>query len=159
MKLSALLENLFLNDTAATEITAITDDNRRITPGCLYICVKGERFDGHDAAAKALEQGAAAVVCERDLGLGERQLLTEDSRAEYGNLCAAWFDHPERKMRFIGVTGTNGKTTITTVIKHILTAGGHKVGLIGTICNEIGDEVLHTENTTPLTFDLMAGSS
>ena len=156
MKLSALLENRIPTTIGDTEITAITDDNRKITPGCLYICVKGERFDGHDVAAKALEQGAAAVVCERDLGLGERQLLTEDSRAEYGNLCAAWFDHPERKMRFIGVTGTNGKTTITTVIKHILTAGGHKVGLIGTICNEIGDEVLHTENTTPLTFDLMA---
>ncbi|MCR4645891.1 MAG: UDP-N-acetylmuramoyl-L-alanyl-D-glutamate--2,6-diaminopimelate ligase [Oscillospiraceae bacterium] len=156
MKLSALLENRIPTTIGDTEITALTDDNRKITPGCLYFCVKGEKFDGHDAAAKALEDGAAAVVCERDLGLGERQLLTSDSRAEYGAVCAAWFGHPERKMHFIGVTGTNGKTTITTVIKHILTACGHKVGLIGTICNEIGDEVFHTENTTPLTFDLMA---
>ena len=65
-----------------------------------------------------LAKGAAAVVAERDLGLGERQILVENSREFYGQLCAAWFGHPERKMRFIGVTGTNGKTTITTVIKN-----------------------------------------
>ena len=156
MKLAELLENRIPTTLGDTEITAVTDDSRSITPGCLYVCVKGEHFDGHSAAAKALEQGAAAVVAERDLGLGERQLLTEDSRAEYGRLCAAWYGHPERKMRFIGVTGTNGKTTITNLIKRILTANGHKVGLVGTIQNEIGDEVLHTDNTTPLTSELMA---
>ena len=90
------------------------------------------------------------------MGLGERQIIVPDSREEYGNLCSAWFGHPEQKMHFIGVTGTNGKTTITTVIKHILTELGHKVGLIGTIQNEIGDEIVHTDNTTPMTFDLMA---
>lgn len=156
MKLSALLENRVQTTIGDTEITAITDDNRRITPGCLFVAVRGEKFDGHSAAARALEDGAAAVVAERDLGLGERQILVPDSRAEYGRLCAAWFGHPEKKMRFIGVTGTNGKTTITTVIKYILTRNGHKVGLIGTIQNEIGDEVVHTDNTTPLTFDLFA---
>lgn len=156
MKLSALLENRVQTTIGDVEITALTDDSRRITPGCLYVAVKGERFDGHTAAAKALEDGAAAVVTERDLGLGERQIVVPDSRTEYGNLCAAWFDHPERKMRFIGVTGTNGKTTITTVIKYILTQNGHKVGLIGTIQNEIGEEVIHTDNTTPLTFELFA---
>ena len=156
MKLSALLENRIPTVIGDTEITAITDDNRKITPGCIFVAVQGEKFDGHTAAAKALEDGAAAVVVERDLGLGDRQLLVPDSRAEYGNLCAAWFGHPEREMRFVGVTGTNGKTTITTVIKYILTKNGHKVGLIGTIQNEIGDEIIHTDNTTPMTFDLFA---
>ena len=155
MKLVQLYQNID-PAIADTEITAITDDNRKIVKDCIFVCVKGERFDGHTVAAQALEQGAAVVVTERDLGLGERQILVKDSRACYGELCAAWFDHPERKMRFIGVTGTNGKTTITTVIKHILTANGHKVGLIGTIQNEIGDEIVPTNNTTPLTFELMA---
>ena len=156
MKLSALLENRYPTAIGDTEISGITDDNRRVTPGCIFAAVKGERFDGHTAAAKAVEEGAAVVIAEHDLGLGDRQIIVPDSRAEYGNLCAAWFGHPEREMRFIGVTGTNGKTTITTVIKYILTQNGHKVGLIGTIQNEIGDEVVHTNNTTPMTFDLFA---
>lgn len=154
MKLAELIQNTDPS-IADAEITAITDDSRKIIRNCIYVCVKGERFDGHTVAAQALEQGAAAVVAEHDLGLGARQILVEDSRACYGELCAAWFGHPERKMKFIGVTGTNGKTTITSVIKHILTACGHKVGLIGTIQNEIGDEIVPTSNTTPLTFELM----
>lgn len=156
MKLSELLENRIATAIGDTEITSLTDDSRKVTEGCLYVCIKGEHFDGHSAAQKALEAGAAAVVTERDLGLGERQLVTDDTRAEYGRLCAAWFGHPERKMRFIGVTGTNGKTTTATVIKYILTRCGYKVGLIGTIQNEIGDEIIHTDNTTPFTYDLMA---
>ncbi len=157
MKLSDLLENqaAVSENLQDTEISLVTDDNRKIIENSLFVCIKGETFDGHSVAAKALEQGAAAVVCERDLGLGKRQILVSDSRACYGALCAAWFGHPERKMRFIGVTGTNGKTTTTSVIKHILTKNGHKVGLIGTIQNEIGDEAVHTNNTTPLTFELM----
>ena len=156
MKLAELLENRVPTAIGDTEITAITDDNRKITKDCIFVAVKGKKFDGHTAAARALEEGAAAVVTERDMGLGDRQIIVPDSRAEYGNLCAAWFGHPERSMRFVGVTGTNGKTTITTVIKYILTKNGHKVGLIGTIQNEIGDEVIHTDNTTPLTFELFA---
>ncbi len=155
MKLYTLLEDR-KTTLPDQEITAVTDDSRKVCAGCIYVCVKGNQFDGHDFAQKALAQGAVLVVVERDLGLGERQLLVADSRVYYGMLCAAWFDHPERKMKLIGVTGTNGKTTITNVIKHILSENGHKVGLVGTICNEIGDEILHTDNTTPMAFDLMA---
>ena len=154
MRLSELLEGRHAAPQNDPEITFITDDTRRVIPGALFICVKGGRFDGHTAAADMLEKGAAAVVCDHDLGLGDRQIVVPDTRAEYGALCAAWCGHPERKMRFIGVTGTNGKTTITTVIKYLLTAAGHKVGLIGTIQNEIGDQILHTENTTPVTLEL-----
>lgn len=156
MKLYELLENNAETRIGDTEISSVTDDTRKVTEGSLFVCVRGGSFDGHNAAAEMLEKGAAAVVCERDLGLGDRQILTDNSRRLYGKLCAAWFGHPERKLKMIGVTGTNGKTTITSVIKHILMYTGHKTGLVGTIQNEIGDEVFHTENTTPMAFDFMA---
>ncbi|WP_455529138.1 UDP-N-acetylmuramoyl-L-alanyl-D-glutamate--2,6-diaminopimelate ligase [Ruminococcus sp.] len=156
MKLSDLIENNAVTAIGDTEISSVTDDTRKVTEGSLFVCVKGGSFDGHTAAAEMLEKGAAAVVCERDLGLGDKQILTDNSRKLYGQICSAWFGHPERKMKMIGVTGTNGKTTITNVIKHILMKNGHKTGLVGTIQNEIGDEVLHTDNTTPMTYDFMA---
>lgn len=155
MKLRDLIENNAVTSIGDTEITSVTDDTRKVKEGSLFVCIKGGSFDGHNAAAEMLEKGAAAVVCERDLGLGDRQIITENSRRLYGNICAAWFGHPEEKMTFIGVTGTNGKTTTTNIIKHILMSTGHKTGLIGTIQNEIGDEILHTDNTTPFTYDYM----
>ena len=155
MKLNELLENNAVTSIGDTEITSVTDNTGRVTEGSLFFCVKGGSFDGHTAAADMLERGAAAVVCDHDLGLGEKQIITDDTRVLYGKVCAAWFGHPERKIKMIGVTGTNGKTTITNVIKHILMSTGHKTGLIGTIRNEIGDEVLETSNTTPMTFEFM----
>lgn len=155
MRLYELLEGRVQTALEDIEITGLTDDSRRVQEGWLFICVKGGSFDGHMVAEKMLEKGAAAVVTERDLGLGDRQILVDNTREFYGDLCAAWFGHPERKLHFIGVTGTNGKTTITSVIKYLLTKAGHRVGLIGTIQNEIGDRVLHTDNTTPMVYDLM----
>ncbi|MDE6780602.1 MAG: UDP-N-acetylmuramyl-tripeptide synthetase, partial [Ruminococcus sp.] len=155
MKLNELIEN-YSGSLADCEIVSITDDTRKVEKGSLFFCVKGGKFDGHTAAADMLEKGAAAVVCERDLGLGERQIITENSRRLYGEVCSAWFGHPEKKLKMIGVTGTNGKTTTTNIIKHILMCSGHKTGLVGTIQNEIGDEVFHTDNTTPFAFDFMA---
>lgn len=155
MKLRDIIEDNAVTAVGDAEITSITDDTRKVADGSLFVCIKGAKFDGHDAARDMLEKGAAAVVCERDLGLGDRQILVGDTREMWGNICAAWFGHPERKMTLLGVTGTNGKTTTTSVIKHILMSAGYKTGLIGTIQNEIGDEVLHTENTTPLTYEFM----
>ena len=155
MKLNELLENNAVTSIGDTEITSVTDNTGRVTEGSLFFCVKGGNFDGHTAAADMLERGAAAVVCDHDLGLGEKQIITDDTRVLYGKVCAAWFGHPERKIKMIGVTGTNGKTTITNVIKHILMSTGHKTGLIGTIRNEIGDEAFETGNTTPMTYEFM----
>ncbi len=155
MRLETLLEQNAVTALPELEITGLTDDSRKVQPGMVFACIRGEHFDGHTAAAQALEQGAAVVLADHDLGFGDRQILTEDTRALYGKLCAAWFGHPERKMHFVGVTGTNGKTTITNLIKHVLTDNGHMVGLIGTICNEIGGEPIHTDNTTPFVYDLM----
>ncbi|MDO4155172.1 MAG: UDP-N-acetylmuramoyl-L-alanyl-D-glutamate--2,6-diaminopimelate ligase [Oscillospiraceae bacterium] len=156
MRLYALLEGNAETGLEDREINGITSDSRKVQEGYLFVCIKGEHFDGHTVAAEMLEKGAAAVIAERDLGLGRQQILVPDTHVFYGQLCAAWFDHPEQQMKFIGVTGTNGKTTITNVIKHILTANGYLVGLIGTIQNEIGDQAFHTNNTTPMVYDLMA---
>jgi UDP-N-acetylmuramoyl-L-alanyl-D-glutamate--2,6-diaminopimelate ligase len=158
LKLSELLGSTSYDrplDFPDCEVSGVTDNSKKIEKNCVFVCVKGGSFDGHTKAAEALELGAAAVVTERDLGL-ERQIIADSSRKCYGELCAAWFGHPERKLKVIGVTGTNGKTTMTNVIKKILTECGYKVGLIGTIQNEIGDRVLHTDNTTPMTYDYMA---
>ncbi len=154
MKLHELFKDICEVDIEDAEVSLITDDSRKVSEGCVFVCIKGEKFDGHQAAKEAHEKGACAVVTEHDMGI-ERQIIVEDTRECYGKICAAWFDHPERKMKFIGVTGTNGKTTMTNVIKYILTANGFKTGLIGTIQNEIGEKILHTNNTTPLTFEFM----
>lgn len=153
MYLNELIQNHGITDR---EITSVTDDTRKVQNGSLFFCVKGAKFDGHTAAAEMLAKGAAAVVCEHDLGLGDNQIITENSRKLYGEVCAAWFGHPERKLKMLGVTGTNGKTTTTNIIKHILMKNGHKTGLVGTIQNEIGEEIIHTDNTTPFAYDFMA---
>ncbi|MDE5861579.1 MAG: UDP-N-acetylmuramoyl-L-alanyl-D-glutamate--2,6-diaminopimelate ligase [Ruminococcus sp.] len=153
MNLSQLIQNHGITDR---EITSITDDTRKVIKGSLFFCVKGTKFDGHTVATEMLEKGAVAVVCEHDLGLCDNQIITENSRKLYGEVCSAWFGHPEKKIKMIGVTGTNGKTTTTNIIKHILMKNGHKTGLVGTIQNEIGNEIIHTDNTTPFAYDFMA---
>lgn len=154
MRLYDLLDENEAAGFKDVDITAVTDDSRRVVKDCIFVCVKGNSFDGHSFASRASEIGAAVIVTDHDAGI-ENQLVVSDTRRFYGRLCAAWFGNPERKMKLIGVTGTNGKTTMTTLIKEILTKNGHKVGLIGTIRNEIGDEIIPTENTTPMAFDFM----
>lgn len=155
MKLYKLIENIAETNLPDMEISLVTDNTKKVQKDSIFVCVKGGSFDGHDAAKEMLEKGAAVVITERDLGLGDKQIIADNSRKFYGKLCAAWFDHPEKKIKIIGVTGTNGKTTITNVIKNILMSYGIKTGLIGTIRNEIGNEPVHTDNTTPMAFDYM----
>ena len=154
MKLYELIKDVAETSLPDMEITGITSDTRaEVTEGSIFVCIKGKTFDGHDAAQQMLDKGCAAVVCERDLGL-ERQIIVTDTRAAFPMLCSAWFGHPERELELIGVTGTNGKTTITTVIKKVLSGFGFKVGLIGTCQNEIGDKIIPTARTTPEPYDL-----
>lgn len=154
MRLYELIKDIAQTQLPDMEITDLSSDTRKpLKEGGMFVCIKGGSFDGHDHAAKMLEDGAAVVVVERDMGL-ERQIIVPDSRRCFTRLCAAWFSHPERELGLIGVTGTNGKTTSTTVIKYLLTSLGYKTGLIGTCQNEIGDEILHTERTTPEAYDL-----
>lgn len=154
MRLYKLIENIAETNLPDVEITDISSDTRKqLKEGGMFVCIKGNTFDGHDSAEKMLENGAAVVVTERDLGL-DRQIIVPDSRRFFTRLCSAWFEHPERELKLVGATGTNGKTTTTTVLKYLLTKLGYKVGLIGTCQNEIGDEIIHTERTTPEAYDL-----
>lgn len=154
MRLYDLLENSIKTNLPDMEISEVTDDSRLVGKNTLFVCINGGKNDGHDFADKAIEMGAAAVVCERDLGI-ENQIIVSDTRKAYGELCASWFNHPERKIKLIGVTGTNGKTTVTTLIKDILIKSGHRPGLIGTIQNEINGVPVKTDKTTPLTHEYM----
>lgn len=154
MNLSELLQGIpHQTSLADREISDVCSDSRKITPGCVFVCIKGEKFDGHSYAEKAVEAGAAAVVCEYPVGLS-CEIVVENTRLVYAKMCAAFCGHPEARMCFVGVTGTNGKTTTTNLIKNILTREGHKVGLIGTIQNEIGTEVVHAHRTTPDAYEL-----
>lgn len=154
MKLSRLLQDVtYTGQISDVEITALCRDSRKITEGCLFVCIAGTKIDSHSFAAQALQSGAAAVVCERDLGLSS-QIVVQDGRAAWAQLCANWFDRPADKLKMIGITGTNGKTSTSYLLKGILEKVGYTVGLIGTIQNMIGDTVVQTAQTTPDSYEL-----
>ena len=138
-----------------TEISSIPCDTRRVEPGCLFVCIAGTAMDGHQFAPQAEQDGAAAVVVQRDMGL-RTQLMADNTRMAWAQICANWFGHPASRLKMVGVTGTNGKTTTTTLIKSMLEHQGYKVGLIGTIHNLIGDRRLPARHTTPDPYDLQS---
>ena len=158
MKLRALLEGIpVLEQTADLdmEITGVSYDSRTTRPGDLFVAMTGFAVDGHDFIAKAVSAGAAAVLCERAPAEEIPWVRTENSRRALAVLGANFYGHPADAMTMVGVTGTNGKTTTTYLLKAILEqAAGAKVGLIGTNQNMIGSEVVPTERTTPESFEL-----
>ena len=135
------------------EISGITNDSRVVKQGYVFVCINGTDLDGHKFANQALDKGASVIVAERDLGI-ENQIIVDDTHAVFADMCSKWFSNPAKDLKLIGVTGTNGKTSVTYMIKKILEAQGFKVGLIGTIQNMIGDEVIATKNTTPGVYEL-----
>lgn len=151
MKLKNLIE--CSDSLADIEITGISCDSRAVKEGFLFVCIKGFKSDGHEFANMAIEKGASAIITERDLGVSS-QIIVGDSHAAYADVCANWFGNPAKSLKLIGVTGTNGKTSVTYMLKKVLESAGFKVGLIGTIQNMICDEILATENTTPNAYDL-----
>ncbi|MGN0531020.1 MAG: UDP-N-acetylmuramoyl-L-alanyl-D-glutamate--2,6-diaminopimelate ligase [Eubacterium sp.] len=154
MKLSELLKNADVkNSFSDCEIVDVTQDSRLVEEGFLFVCIKGNTFDGHSVAKEMLEKGARAVVCERDLGL-ENQIVVSDTREAYSVICANYFSNPAKKLKLIGLTGTNGKTTTTFLIKQILEGAGKRVGLIGTVQNMVCDEVYPAKYTTPDAYEL-----
>lgn len=156
MKLKEILANIDVkNEYSDKEVINVTSDSRLVEEGFLYVCIKGASFDGHSVAEKMLEKGAAAVVCERDLGL-ENQIIVDDTRAVYSPICANFFDNPANSLKLIGLTGTNGKTTTTFIIKQILENLGKKVGLIGTVQNMVGSEIYPAHYTTPDPYELQS---
>ena len=138
------------------DITRIEFDSRQVEPGDLFVCVVGTFDDGHRFAEGAMAAGAAALLVERELPYDIPQVCVENTRIAMAEAAAYFYGYPARKMKMLGVTGTNGKTTCTYMIKSIAEEAGHKVGLIGTITNLIGNEVLPAEHTTPESPDLHA---
>ena len=154
MKLSVLLEQVqyeLIQGSLDTEVAGIENDSRRVHSGSLFFCIKGAVSDGHAYAQMAAEKGASVLVVQDDVDVPADVTVvrTPDSRLAMAQIAAAWYGHPARTLKVIGVTGTKGKTTTTYMIKSILENAGYKVGLIGTIESIIGDEVIPSENTTP----------
>ncbi|MBD5149088.1 MAG: UDP-N-acetylmuramoyl-L-alanyl-D-glutamate--2,6-diaminopimelate ligase [Oscillibacter sp.] len=160
MKLGELLQGIDILELHADpelEITGVSYDSRQTGPGGLFVAVAGYETDGHRFIPMALEKGAACVLCQQKPEGEVPYALTGDSRAALARLGRNWFGDPAASMVMVGVTGTNGKTTTTYLLKGILEKClNAKVGLIGTNQNMIGDEVLHTERTTPESFELQA---
>ena len=156
MKLSQILKNVKVkNEYTDREVTDVTSDSRQVKEGYLFVCIKGASFDGHSVAQQMLDIGAVAVVCEYDLGV-ENQIIVDDTRKAYSPICASFFGNPADSLKLIGLTGTNGKTTTTFLIKQILENVGKKVGLIGTVQNMVGDEVYPAHYTTPDPHELQS---
>lgn len=160
MKLGELLHNIPILETNADleqEITGVSYDSRHTSPGDLFIALEGYETDGHRFIPMAREKGAACVLCQKTPQDGGPYVRTGDSRGALAQTGRNWFGDPAGEMTMVGVTGTNGKTTTTYLLKDVLEkAAGAKVGLIGTNQNMVGDEVLHTERTTPESFELQA---
>ena len=158
MKLQKLLAGIDVVQCSAsmeTEIQSVRYSSRDVQPGDLFVAIPGFTTDGHNYIADAVSRGAAAVLCERQMPENAPWIRVKDSRMALALLGANYYDHPAKKLKMIGVTGTNGKTSVTYLLKELLErATGAKVGLIGTICNLIGTEELHTERTTPESFEL-----
>lgn len=161
MRLLDLLEGIeweCLQGSTDTEVTAVVYDSRKISQGCLFICIEGIKFDGHAFAAEAAEKGAAVLVVSKPLegveDKGVTVIKVEDTRYTMAFISAAWFGHPAKKLKVIGITGTKGKTTTTYLVKSILENAGFRVGLVGTIETIIGDVHTHAENTTPESYIL-----
>lgn len=135
------------------EISGITSDSRQIKEGYAFVCISGVTDDGHKYAKTAESQGAAVIITEHKIGV-KNEIVVKDTREVYATMCANWFSNPADSLKLIGVTGTNGKTSITYMLKSVLEHAGYKVGLIGTIQNMIGNEVIETKNTTPGVYEL-----
>lgn len=156
MKLSRLLRDVNGGDLCGKperEITGICSDSRRVGQGSLFVAIPGFQSDGHQYIRQAMEQGACAVVAQHapdcPVPEGVALILVDDARRALAQLAAEWYDHPERQLRLIGVTGTNGKTTTTWLIRHILEQRGHKCGLIGTNGSIVDGPLRPAERTTP----------
>lgn len=136
------------------EISSIENDNRKVQKGSLFICIKGYTVDGHDFAESAVEKGAAAVLAERPLKLAVPVIVVKDTARAMAVLADAFYGQPTQKLRLIGITGTNGKTTTSHLIEKIFSDQGQKTGLIGTMYTKIADKKMETKNTTPESLTL-----
>ncbi len=158
MKLKKLIQGLevvdLIGDVSGTEITELEYDSRSVKPGALFFCIPGHVTDGHEFASDAVEHGAAALICERRLDLDVAQVVVEDVRALMAPVAVRFFGDPTSSLKLVGITGTNGKTTTTHILKEILEAQGLSCGLLGTVEQIVGGKSESVERTTPEAIDL-----
>lgn len=155
MKLNDILKSVAVVKTVGTpdrEITGIQIDSRQIEPNHLFVAVRGTQTDGHDYIPKAIEKGATVVVCETlpaETAAEVTYIVVADTEDAVGKLATTFYGNPTQRLKLVGVTGTNGKTTIATLLYNMFRYFGHKVGLLSTVCNYIDGEAIPTEHTTP----------
>lgn len=154
MKLDRLLQAISMLAAGGgleKEITGVTNDSRQCSPGMLFVAIRGLKEDGHTYIEKARQNGAAAFVIQDPSYCSDSYtwILVQDSRCALADLSNAFYQYPSWHMNMIGITGTNGKTTTSNLIAKILEDAGHRVGLVGTIHNRIGDEIVPVHHTTP----------
>lgn len=150
------LEYQCIQGSVKTEISQVAYDSRKVVPGALFICIRGNETDGHRYIGEAVEKGAAAILAEDGIEVPPQVtvLRTKNTRMALAAVSSAWFGHPARRMKIIGVTGTKGKTTTAWMIWEIFRAAGYEAGLIGTIQVRFGDIALPAEHTTPESYEL-----
>jgi UDP-N-acetylmuramoyl-L-alanyl-D-glutamate--2,6-diaminopimelate ligase len=134
----------------------IAYDSRRVTPGMIFVAIPGLKTDGHDFINTAIDRGATAIICEKNGSGSQRatKIRVADARTALARAAAVYYQHPAKKLKIIGVTGTNGKTTVAFMVKHILERAGIHCGLIGTVRYEIGRRVIPAQRTTPEALEI-----
>ena len=160
MKLQELLKNIkpvaVIGDVE-TEITGVNIDSRRVKEGHLFVAMRGTQVDGHKYIPKAIEQGARAVLCEEMPAThadGVTYVQVESTEDAAGKAATIFYGDPSRRLKLVGVTGTNGKTTIATLLYNMFRKMGHKCGLLSTVCNYIEDQAIPADHTTPDPIEL-----
>ena len=159
MKLKDLLTKIKpveIIGNADIDITGINIDSRKIESGHLFVAMRGTQVDGHQFIPKAIEKGAAAVLCEEiaELVEGVTYIKVADCEDSVGPVATTFYGDPTSKLKLVGVTGTNGKTTIATLLYNMFRKMGHKCGLLSTVCNYVDDEAYPTDHTTPDPIEL-----
>jgi len=155
MTLTEILQNIVLLHTKGNteiEISSIQFDSRKVEKGCVFVATKGTASDGHQYISMAIEKGATAIVCEdmpASVPAGTTVVQVENSADALVKMASAWFDFPSSKLTLVGVTGTNGKTTIATLLYKLFRELGYKAGLLSTVCNYVNDKAVEATHTTP----------
>ena len=155
MKIQQLISKLKVKQligSTETKITGICSDSRKVADGSMFIAVTGTAVDGHDFITPTIEKGATAIVCQllpEEPVAGVTYIQVENSSEALGWIAAAWYGFPSDKLTLVGVTGTNGKTTIATLLYNMFRAMGHYAGLVSTVCNIINDTEFPATHTTP----------
>lgn len=155
MILSDLLQNISLKSTfgnSEIEVTGIQFDSRKVVNGSVFVATRGTATDGHDFIGAAIEKGAKAIICEiqpSDRQDGVTYIQVENSSDALGRMASAWYDFPSSKLKLVGVTGTNGKTTIATLLYQLFRELGYKTGLLSTVCNYVDELAIEATHTTP----------